>query len=376
MNHTKRICALLLALILVFAMTACGGGNQGDFVDNNPPTDNPDPAPANPVDPVDPAPVDPAPVDPKPAVPTDPMKMSDEEVLKTITYDTCMIGGMCGDDLYWCYKDGILVITGTGEMYDYGRKKQSEYSPWKEQQLEPRRVVIGEGATSIGSYAFYEITSLEMIGFPKSIESLGKCTLTGCTALKEATVYASKSFGTGTFGRCTALETVNLCGTATDVWDETFKDCTNLKSVTLPDSVTRIMSDAFNGCSALSKINFPENLSVIRNFAFAGCTSLTKVNLPQSTTELWMSAFTECTSLSEITMPGLVRMDEYVFHNCTALKEITLPATVTECYGLGNSGIEKVYIPASVTLETISGLKMGAEAYFAQNYPEITVVLQ
>jgi hypothetical protein len=89
-----------------------------------------------------------------------------------------------------------------------------------------------------------------------------------------------------------------------------------------------------------------------------------------------MGAFTGCTNLSEITVPGVVRIAEYVFQDCTALKEITLPATITECYGIDNSGVEKVYIPASVSMKTISGRTLSAEAYFAEVHPDITLVLQ
>ncbi|MBP3313792.1 MAG: leucine-rich repeat protein [Oscillospiraceae bacterium] len=372
MLTAKRICALLLALVMVFGLVACGGEAPKDNPANDPaPQDPVDPAPA---DPVDPNPITPAPADPAPIIPASPLTMSDEEVLKAINYDTVTTRGMCGDNLYWAYKDGVLTITGTGEMYTYGRGKDP--SPWREQELDPIRVVIGEGATSIGPCAFYQIETLEAVSVPQSVTNLGFGAFEKCSALKSFTMPNAKEVGTKVFWKCTSLESVTIGGTLDRIADNFCNDCPNLKTVTLSDSITTIGASAFHTCPKLSSINMPKNLQVIQSNAFAGCTSLTKVNLPQSTTQLWMGAFTGCTSLSEVTVPGIVRIAEYVFQDCTALKEITLPATVTECYGLGNSGIEKVYVPASVSLETISGLVLSAEAYFAEVHPEITLILQ
>ena len=54
---------------------------------------------------------------------------------------------------------GILVISGEGDMYDFtvGDLSDTPFYPYKDYI---RSVVIEEGVTSIGAYAFYDCSSL------------------------------------------------------------------------------------------------------------------------------------------------------------------------------------------------------------------------
>ena len=65
---------------------------------------------------------------------------------------------MCGDNLYWSFDEetGHLIISGTGDMYNYDYGK----SPWYNSDLSIKKVTINNGVTSIGAYAFDECTSL------------------------------------------------------------------------------------------------------------------------------------------------------------------------------------------------------------------------
>jgi len=336
MKHWKRILALLLAILMVFALAACdndsgrkdrddddddrGGSHLGDLFGNEGNGEGgeddpdvggditPDVGGENPsIDPI--------------------FQLSDEEILKTITYDTTSTRGTCGNDLRWCYKDGILVITGTGKMdWTYGRTK--DFSPWRERQLDPRRLVVDEGATTIGKFAFYEITSLEMISLPESLEEVGSNAFCG-TGLKEVDISVKNHISGNAFHNCTALEQFTLRGTAQSVGSETFMGCTSLKSVNLPESLTRIADGAFSGCTALESISIPTGVQRIENFAFKDCTALKEISLPAATTELWQGAFTGCTGLEKVTMPGMITIGMASFYNCHALKNITLPETVT-----------------------------------------------
>ncbi len=58
--------------------------------------------------------------------------------------------GMCGDNLKWnLNSNGILTISGTGDMDDYGGR-------WKSQSKKIKKVVVKDGVTSIGECAFME----------------------------------------------------------------------------------------------------------------------------------------------------------------------------------------------------------------------------
>lgn len=78
----------------------------------------------------------------------------------------------CGDNLTWNLSDdGALTINGTGNMYDYS---ESNPSPWKDSINKLSCIVLEEGVTSVGSYAFYpEFTTGIDLFIPESLESIG-----------------------------------------------------------------------------------------------------------------------------------------------------------------------------------------------------------
>ena len=70
------------------------------------------------------------------------------------------VSGKCGDNVYWSLDKttGVLSITGTGEMDDYVALSGGPgMHPWVEYDLEIKSVVISEGVTRIGYYAFYDV---------------------------------------------------------------------------------------------------------------------------------------------------------------------------------------------------------------------------
>ena len=62
--------------------------------------------------------------------------------------------GTCGDNLTWFLDDnGVLTISGTGEMYDYS-------TTWSDYKTFIKSVVFDGNATSIGDQAFCECSNL------------------------------------------------------------------------------------------------------------------------------------------------------------------------------------------------------------------------
>ena len=141
--------------------------------------------------------------------------------------------GTCGDNgsnVTWkLTEDGILTISGTGAMIDYGDDKSYRKTPWRDYFIESVR--IDEGVTSIGGWAFTNCV-LTSVMIPDSVTSIA-------------------------------------CGA--------FSECRSLASVTIPDSVTSIGGYAFRGCTGLTSVTIPDSVTSIDGYAFSGCDSLTDV---------------------------------------------------------------------------------------------------
>ena len=83
----------------------------------------------------------------------------------------------CGDGLTWSLKNGLLTISGSGNMYDYTHASQT---PWYTMRKQIQSVVIGNGVTGIGSYAFGDCENLESIIIPAGVNSIGAYAFHDC----------------------------------------------------------------------------------------------------------------------------------------------------------------------------------------------------
>ena len=111
------------------------------------------------------------------------------------------------------------------------------YVPWDSRREEIKKVVIGDGVTSIGNCAFLECQNLASIAIPKSVASIGE--------------YA--------FSECKSLTSIEIPNSVTSIGVGAFASCSGLTSVTIPSSVTSIGNHAFYKCDGLTSITFKGN---------------------------------------------------------------------------------------------------------------------
>ena len=78
----------------------------------------------------------------------------------------------------------VTLTKGTGLMKDYGTET-SKYTPWYMSGNTIKEIIIEDGVTDIGTYAFYECTSLEIITIPDSVTYIGSSAFYGCTNLSD-----------------------------------------------------------------------------------------------------------------------------------------------------------------------------------------------
>ena len=157
------------------------------------------------------------------------------------------------DNLTWkLYEDGTLNISGTGAMknYSYSNNKSPACS-----NLSVTSIVIEEGVTSIGDYAFENCDNLTSITIPENVEIIGKGAFYSCDNLKDVTLQDGvKIIERTAFIWCGNLTNIVLPNSITSIGDWAFKDCTSLTSIKIPSSVTSI-DDPFYNCSSLKTIS-------------------------------------------------------------------------------------------------------------------------
>jgi hypothetical protein len=206
-------------------------------------------------------------------------------------------------------------------------------------------LVIPDGVTSIGNYAFYNCSRLTSVTIPDSVTSIGSSAFYGCSGLTsvyytgDVAGWCNIAFSSNPLFYAQNLYINNQLVTGdlvipdsvTSIGNYAFYNCSRLTSVTIPDSVTSIGSSAFYGCSSLTSITIPDSVKSIDWYAFYNCSSLTSVTIPDNVTSIGYRAFYGCKSLTSITIPDNVTSIGYqAFYNCSSLKIVYYKGTAEE----------------------------------------------
>ncbi len=292
--------------------------------------------------------------------------------------------GTCGDDLTWTLtSDGVLTISGTGEMW--------KGSSWYSVRSNITSAVINSGVTSIGEKAFEGCRGMTDISIPGSVTSIGKDAFVGCyglTSINISTVNTNYSsvdgilfdkdktvlikypagktekiytipssvtnIGEDAFECCKYLTNVKIPNSVTSIGTNAFAYCYNITGISIPSSITNIENYAFYSCDGLKSINIPNSVTSIGSHAFEDCFGLKSVNISDSVISIGEGAFKNCTSLTSLSLPDSVKsIGESAFHNCNSMTSVSIPSSVTsigedafgECISL--TGVE---LPSSVTV--------------------------
>lgn len=182
--------------------------------------------------------------------------------------------------------DDTLVISGTGDMTEY---EGENYVPWHVYASGITQVIVEDGITSIGRYAFSNFKKLKNLNLGNDI----------------------KKIGSSAFVNCVSLQELNIPEQVTEIGWYAFQGCSLLKKVNLSDSVTEIGNSAFKDCALLNEVNMSDDLSTIGDEAFYNCKELRHIFFPKTLTKVGKKAFIKWIGgdallvLSDIHYPGL-----------------------------------------------------------------------
>ena len=256
----------------------------------------------------------------------------------------------------------------TATMPDY----KSNGAPWySSYRTKIKKIEIGAGVTSIGDYAFVNLSSATDLVLPTTMKTIGQYAFQNCSVLANLSFVDEDGMATDKVPQLTTVETY------------AFNNCSKLKNVPewvdtsdILKSATTIDSNAFNNCGLPLSVNLDSiktlgerafyssgikslkissrELEVIPQYAFSQCSNLETMTLPTSgLTEIAGSAFQGCSSIKSISIPSTVKtLGSSAFSGCSAATSISLPSTQPTFASnvfANCTSLEQVKIPSSYT---------------------------
>ena len=256
---------------------------------------------------------------------------------------------------------------------------------YSDENTEITKLVIPDGVTSIGNYAFYGCSGLTSVTIPNSVTTISSSAFYGCSGLTSVTIPNSvTSIGSYAFDGCSGLTSVTwnaknypafssyssnpfygirsrikefiIGDEMTSIPSYMCYEMSNLKSITIPNSVTSIGTNAFSGCSGLTSVRFEnskDNTPIVleNNKVFSDCpldelyigrklsytktssagyspfykkTTLRSVKFTNKETEISDYEFYGCTNLTDVSMgDGVKSIGAYAFSGCSSLEHFT-----------------------------------------------------
>ena len=89
--------------------------------------------------------------------------------------------GTCGDLQWLLSDDNILTISGEGRIPDYSG---TNLAPWYAYHKQIKGLVLEEGVTAVGSFAFFDCGALTEVQFPKTLRMVGSSSFAYCDSLR------------------------------------------------------------------------------------------------------------------------------------------------------------------------------------------------
>ena len=331
----------------------------------------------------------------------------------------------CGDGLTWSLSGGTLTISKTGEGTGAMTNSDLQNVPWYNERNNITSVVIGDGVTGIGQYAFFNCSNLASLTIGSSLQSIGIWAFSGCSKLASVNLPASvTNIGDNAFYDCSNLSSVVIhatsvptCGNnafgmyksgrkifvpfakvadyktgwsayAADIYG--YSDCgaTGHESDviyaltgTSPNYTLYIMkvgaTGAMKNCDLedvpwdnernnITSVVIGDGVTAIGKYAFYNCSNLASVTIGSSLQSIGVCAFSGCSKLASVNLPAtMTSIGDNAFDNCSNLSSVVIHATsVPTCLSdafKANKAGRKIFVPFA----KVDDYKTGWSAYAA-----------
>jgi len=323
----------------------------------------------------------------------------------TVTY----IGKCAFKNSFTSVTNGFAKLNNIGAISNYAFSECSGL-----QTLE-----IGTTVTDIGSYAFERAftKSTDGIATLNNAGTIGDNAFSGCTGLGKVVLAETvkDSIGSYAFYNCSSLSDINIPSTHTIIDKYVFYGCSSLKAIALPQTLKKIGTYAF-ASSGLESITIPAATNSINNYAFESCKSLAmftaedgsetltlgsngssgmfadcplgevkigrnlvyetsssygyspfyrnaslkKITLTDVPTEVFDNEFYGCTSLTDVSIgDGVTEIGDYAFSGCTSLDKFAFGENVTR---IGDEAFSDCAAMTELTAEPITPPTCGTQA--------------
>ena len=222
--------------------------------------------------------------------------------------------GACGENLTWSLENGVLTISGTGAMTDWDVQFDV---PWYDQRTTISEIVLPDGLTSIGDYAFYGCSSLTGVTIPEGVIGINSHAFTGCSSLASVTIPSSiLGIGDSAFDGCDQVTKVYIEDLDWWLWlpdsdgrslphGDLYLNGKLVEELIVPDSITAIRHSMFKNMRGLLQLSLPYGLLEVGDSAMENCSGLISVTFPSTVTSIGAAALKGCSALNRIRFNGV-----------------------------------------------------------------------
>jgi len=200
--------------------------------------------------------------------------------------------GTIGGTVTWAIEsDGTLRISGTGAIPNYERNKGND-GPWYPYKKNVKAIVVEDGITSIGNYAFYNLTKATTIDIAHSVEFIGQSFIRQ-TGITEITIDWDVRLQYYVFGRADNLKTIIFTEDAKDFAGNLFNDYAFSATIKAPEGsfahkYTELYPTKYPDCADTVSLTFESTGDAVRpivEFTAAGTNAFFAIY--QETTGYW-----------------------------------------------------------------------------------------